>query len=65
MSIYSEFDNKNIAYSGTLEIPVDCDNMIEAPGVPAPDGSTGCNMPSTGNAAETCGGAGRIPVFNR
>ncbi|KIM38445.1 hypothetical protein M413DRAFT_30263 [Hebeloma cylindrosporum] len=41
-----------------------CDNVIEAPGGPAPDGTAGCNMPCTGNAAETCGGAGRINIFN-
>ncbi|KAF8961440.1 WSC domain-containing protein [Flammula alnicola] len=38
-----------------------CDNVIEAPGTPATDG---CNMACTGNAAEICGGADRINIFN-
>lgn len=57
-----DFGRKKLAYSPGILI--DCDNIIEAPGVPAPDGSAGCNMPCTGNAAETCGGAGRINIFN-
>ncbi|KAF8961438.1 WSC domain-containing protein [Flammula alnicola] len=38
-----------------------CDNVIESPGAPTTDG---CNMPCTGNAAEICGGANAINIFN-
>jgi hypothetical protein len=40
-----------------------CDNKIENGQGPAPDGAVGCNMACAGNAAEICGGANRIDVY--
>ncbi|KAH8659256.1 WSC domain-containing protein [Tricladium varicosporioides] len=40
-----------------------CDNKIQNSQGQASDGSAGCNMGCSGNAGETCGGAGRLNVF--
>ncbi|KAF8534900.1 putative glyoxal oxidase precursor [Trichophaea hybrida] len=41
-----------------------CDNTLKNGGGPAPDGSTGCNMPCNGNAAEMCGGSNRLNMYS-
>jgi hypothetical protein len=41
-----------------------CDNTFKNGGGPAPDGSTGCNMPCSGNAAEMCGGPNRLNMYS-
>ncbi|KAE9371531.1 copper radical oxidase [Stipitochalara longipes BDJ] len=40
-----------------------CDTAFRNGGGPAPDGSTGCNMPCNGNSSETCGGSNRLSVL--
>lgn len=40
-----------------------CDNSAQGGGGPASDGSTGCNMPCSGNSAEMCGGPNRLNVY--
>lgn len=40
-----------------------CGNAFANNGAPAPDGSAQCNMPCSGNAAQTCGGPDRLNVF--
>jgi hypothetical protein len=40
-----------------------CDDAPQNYGGPAPDGSTGCNMPCQGDNTEKCGGPGRLNVY--
>ncbi|KAI9649851.1 hypothetical protein NHQ30_002433 [Ciborinia camelliae] len=42
----------------------DCGNNFSNGGAPASDGEIGCNMPCNGNASETCGGSGRLSVYD-
>ena len=45
-----------------LDTLAGCNNIIENNGL-APDGDLGCNMPCTGNSAETFGGANRLDLY--
>ncbi|KAF9477667.1 WSC-domain-containing protein [Pholiota conissans] len=45
-----------------LEMHLDCDNIIEAPGVPISEDD--CNMPCTGSSDDICGGSSAISVFS-
>jgi hypothetical protein len=40
-----------------------CDNTIQTPGGPAPDGDAQCNMPCAGDNTEMCGGSNRLNLF--
>lgn len=40
-----------------------CGKAFSNGGGPAPDGTSGCNMPCAGNASEFCGGPNRLDVY--
>jgi len=41
-----------------------CDSQLRNGGGPAPDGDAQCNMPCNGNAAQMCGGPGRLNLYS-
>jgi glucan 1,3-beta-glucosidase len=41
-----------------------CDNLLQHGGGPALDGSSGCNMPCSGNSSEVCGGGNRLDLYS-
>ena len=42
----------------------DCDNSIQNGGTLAPDGDALCNMPCSGNKAQSCGCKNRLDVYS-
>lgn len=40
-----------------------CDNVLQSPGVPAPEGESGCYTSCTGTMTQNCGGTDRMSVF--
>ncbi|PQE03617.1 WSC domain-containing protein [Rutstroemia sp. NJR-2017a BBW] len=49
-----------VEYSGECY----CGNNFSNGGGPASDGEAGCNMKCNGNSSETCGGPGRLSVYD-